>query len=215
MEGIIIRQYKKDDRSSIRDIAWDTAFIGKSANIFFDGEEILTDFLTKYFTDYEPDSCFVALNSRSEIVGYLLGTKNTVSLRRIFSFKIFPRLLISAIIKGTFLRKKNMLFILHCLNSILRQEFKMPDFSKEYPATLHINLKESWRDLKIGSRLITVYLDYLAKAKIPGIYLATMSNKAAEFFSKQGFNLLHKGHRTYFRYILQKDVSVYIYGKRL
>jgi len=215
MEDIIIRQYNKDDCSSIRDIAWDTAFIGKSADIFFDGKDILTDLLTKYFTDYEPESCFVALNSRSEIVGYLLGAKSTVSLARVFSFKIFPRLLISAIIKGTFLKKKNLLFIFHCLNSFLRQEFKMPDFTKEYPATLHINLKENWRDLKVGSNLIAVYLDYLVKAKIPGISLATLSNRAADFFSRQGFHLLYKAHRSYFRHILQEDLPLYIYGKRL
>ncbi len=107
------------------------------------------------------------------------------------------------------------IFFFHCLISFLRQEFIMPDFSKEYPACLHINLEENWRNLKIGSRLITTYLDYLAKAKIQGVYLATLSDRASEFFMKQGFNLLYKGSRSYFRYILHKDVPIYIYGKRL
>ncbi len=113
------------------------------------------------------------------------------------------------------MKRKNLIFILHCLISFLRQEFIMPDFSKEYPACLHINLEENWRNLQIGSRLINAYLDYLAKAKIPGVYLATMSDRAADFFRKQEFNLLHKGHGSYFRYILQKDTPIYIYGRKL
>jgi hypothetical protein len=91
----------------------------------------------------------------------------------------------------------------------------MPDFSLDYPACLHINLEKNWRNLKIGSRLISIYLDYLAKSKIAGVHLATFSSKASSFFRAQGFNLLHKGRRSYFRHILHKDVPIYIFGQRL
>lgn len=214
MEEAIIRRYQKGDRKFVRDIAWETAFIGKPANEFFDDKEILASFLTQYFTDYEPESCFVA-ESNGEVIGYLLGSKNAAVLTKTRQDKIYLRLLIQAILCGVWLKKKNMSFIFHCLISFLRQEFKMPDLSKEYPATLHINLEEYFRELKIGSRLIAAYLDYLSQQKIPGVYLATMSDKASEFFSRQGFNLLYKGHRSYFRYILQKDVPIYIYAKKL
>lgn len=211
----MIRRYQKDDRGFVRKIAWDTAYLGEPADEFFDDKEILMSFLTLYYTDYEPDSCFVAANSNGRVIGYLLGTKNLSVLKSIFQVKIFPRLLILSIINGALFKKKNLIFIFHCLISFLRQEFKMPDFSEEYPACLHINLEENWRNLKIGSRLITTYLDYLAKAKIPGVCLATMSDRTAGFFRKQEFNLLHKGHRSYFRYILHKDLPIYIYGRKL
>jgi len=215
MSDILIRQYKKDDRAAIRDIAWETAFIGKPADDFFEGKEILADFLTQYFTDYEPSSCFVAINPDGRIIGYLIGSKNPASISGIFRFKILPRLLIQTIKTGTIFKKKNLKFILHSLISFLRQEFKIPDFSLEYPAILHINLLKDYRDLRIGSRLIAVYLDYLRQLKIPGVYLATLSDRAAEFFSKQEFVLLYKGHRSYFRYILKKDIPIYIYAKKI
>ena len=73
MEETIIRQFKPEDRGSVRDISWETAFLGEPADAFFSGKEILADFLTQYFTDYEPGSCFVAV-SANRVVGYLIGS---------------------------------------------------------------------------------------------------------------------------------------------
>lgn len=214
MEGYIIRQYRKRDRQYIRDIAWDTAFIGEPASAFFSDKEILADFLTRYFTDYEPESCFVA-EANGRVIGYLIGTKDTALLNRIFQFKIIPRLLIKGIINRVFLKKKNLIFFSWCLLSLLKGEFRTPSFYKSYPATLHINLKPGFRRMRIGSRLITVYLSYLAKKGIAGVSLATISEQGGQFFKAQGFNLLYQGTRSYFRYILHKNILLYIFGKQL
>ncbi|MDD2689557.1 MAG: GNAT family N-acetyltransferase [Candidatus Omnitrophica bacterium] len=214
MEEIIIRRYKKIDRPFVREIAWDTAFIGKPADVFFEDKDILMDFLTQYFTDYEPQSCFIA-ESNNLVMGYLIGAKGVSLLKDIFQFKIFPKLLIKVIKRGTLFRKKNIIFIFNCFLSFLRREFQMPDFNTAYPAILHINIRANFRNLNAGSRLIAAYLNYLSQEKIPGVHLATMSDEAGEFFRKQGFIPLHKGKRSYFRYILQKDLPLYIYGKKL
>jgi len=98
---------------------------------------------------------------------------------------------------------------------MLKGGFKTPDVTKEYPATFHINLKKQFRGLKIGSRLIESFLQYLKGEKIPGVHLATMSDQSAQFFEKQGFTLLHRGKRAYFKHILHQEVPLYIYGKKL
>lgn len=214
MDEIIIRGYRKEDREFVRNIAWNTAFLGEPADIFFTSKEIFTDFLTLYFTDYEPESCFVA-ECREEVIGYLIGAKSTVVLNKVFQLKILVKLLIRIITRGILFKKKNVIFFFHCLISYLRREFKMPDFAKEYPATLHINLDKDWRSLHAGSRLISTYLDYLAKEKITGVYLATVSDAAPAFFEKQGFILLYKGSRSYFRYLLHRDIPIYIHGKKI
>ena len=99
--------------------------------------------------------------------------------------------------------------------SFLKGEFSEPDFSKDYPATLHINIQEGLRGSDIGSGLITAYLGYLKKEGVRGLHFATLSERASNFFSKQHFDLLYKGRRSYFRYILHRDLPLYIYGKRL
>ena len=214
MDEVVIRKYKEEDRSFVRDIAWKTAFIGEPASAFFDDREILDDFLTLYFTDYEPESCFVA-EVNGEVVGYVTGAKNSYTLKNIFLTKIIWRLLLKSTINGAMFTKKNIFFILHLLLSFLKGEFKQPNFSKNYPAILHINVKTGFRNLGNGSRLISVYLDYLCQERIPGVHLATMSKEASRFFNKQGFHLLYEGRRSYFNYLLYRDIPIYILGKRL
>jgi hypothetical protein len=63
--------------------------------------------------------------------------------------------------------------------------------------------------------LVASYLDELKAGEIPGVHLATLSDEAGSFFSKQGFSLLYQSHRSYFRHILHRDTPVYIYGKKL
>jgi GNAT superfamily N-acetyltransferase len=214
MEEIVCRKYEASDRRWVRDIAWQTAFFGECADVFFSGREILADFLTVYFTDYEPQSCFVALD-KAGVVGYLIGAKDAGILEGVFIKRILPRLLVKSVIQGLFFKKKNLDFLCHCLLSFLRGDFPMTDLSRDYPATLHINIRPDFRGMGIGSRLICAYLDYLRDEKVNGVHLATMSEKSGRFFLSQGFELLHRYSRSYFRYILGRDITVYIYGRKL
>jgi len=210
----IIRKFKSSDREAVRSITYNAAFLGEPAAAFFDGEEIVSDALTLYFTDYEPQSYFVA-EVEGGVVGCLAGTKNKNMSEKVSRNKIWPYLLRKALLSGAFFKKKNLAFIFNSLSSIFRGEHKIPDFTAEYPATLHINIKDGFRGKDIGSMLMDAYLDYLKEEGIPGVHLATMSDRAANFFSKQGFVLLYKGTRSYFRHILHRDVPLYIYGKKL
>jgi len=214
MEDIVIRKYKKEDRQAVRDIAWETAFMGKPAGIFFSDREIFADFLTLYFTDYEPESCFVA-ESRGDVIGYLIGAEDEARLKKIFIFKIMPILFIKTITRGVLLKRKDARYLKNCFNSFLKGEFRDPDFSKEYPAVLHINIMESFRKSGIGSKLISSFLGYIAVKKIKGVHLSTMSERAGDFFKTNGFNPIYSALRSYFKHILNKDIAVYIYGKKL
>lgn len=213
IEDIIIRKYEKKDRQSVRGIAWETAFMGEPADAFFSDREILADFLTAYFTDHEPGSCFVA-ESKGDVVGYLIGAEDEARLRKIFIFKIIPALFIKAILKGVLLRKKNARYLKNCFISFLKGELKAPDFTGYYPALLHINLKSGFRNSGIGSKLISAFSGYIAAKKIKGIHLSTMSREAGNFFKNNGFSLVYSSARTYFRYITHEDARVYIYGKK-
>jgi len=214
MEETIIRPYEIKDRSFIRDIAWETAFFGAPASAFFDGKEILADFLTKYFTDYEPQSCFVA-EKENKVIGYIIGAKNNKRFENIFLFRIFPLLLFKFIFSGSVFRKKNAVFICNIIPGFFKGEFARPETSKDYPAVLHIDIKENFRDSGTGSKLVSVYLDYLAKNKIKGVWLSTSSEKASRFFNKEGFKLLYQGKRSYFMNILHKDIPLYTFAKEI
>jgi len=212
--GIIIRKFSPQDKEQVRRISYETAFMGEPSANFFEGDEIIADALTLYFTDFEPQSCFVA-ESSGQVIGYLIGSKDAALMNTVFNKKILPRLLLKALRKGIFLKNKNILFFISFLRSLLKRELRDPDFSRLYPATLHLNIQRGFRGLGIGSQLISVYLDYIAKEKIRGVHFATISDKAQSFFMKQGFSQLFQGRRSYFRHLLHTDVQIFIYGKSL
>jgi len=211
--AVIVRKFRPSDRNGVRRIAWDTAFIGKPASAFFEDEEFLKDLLTGYFTDYEPESCFVA-EAGDQVVGYLIGCLDSRALDRVSMLSLAPRLLKQLIAGYTLFHKKNMRFGWHMFRSFISRELSVPDFSVDYPATLHINLLEGYRHAGCGSRLMAAYLAYLKERNVKGVRLATYSPDAGQFFRKHGFTLLFQRARTYFRYILKADVNVYIYAKR-
>ncbi len=212
--AISIRKFRIQDKQDIRRIVYGAALIGEPASVFFDGKEIISDALTLYFTDYEPESSFVA-EAGGKIVGCLTGVKNKSAEEEILNNKICPHLLWGALASGVFFKKKNVIFVLNLLTSAIKGEFRMPNFSKEYPASLHINIDKEYRGLGIGARLIDAYLSYLKEEAITAVHLATMSEESAQFFLKHGFELLFSGKRSYFRHIIGKDVPLYVYGKKL
>jgi GNAT superfamily N-acetyltransferase len=212
--NVNIRKFENRDRGELRSISHDTAFMGQPASLFFEGREIICDALNSYFTDYEPESCFVA-EVNSTVVGYLIGAKNKIAAEKVFQDKIMLRLFWRALKSGVFIKKKNIVFIFSCLTAFLKGGFSTPDFTKEYPATFHINIKNEFRGQNIGTALISAYLSYLKEKLVSGVHLATISRAGADFFSKQSFRLLYEGKRSYFKHILHKDVPLYIYGKKL
>lgn len=214
MNDITIRPYQEHDRAAVRDIAYATAFFGDSGQSFFTDQEILADVLTAYFTDHEPGACFIA-EKENMVIGYLTGTKNAEQVFRVFFIKILPGLVLKSIGRGTFFKVKNLKFIVHFLLSIFRGEFKVPESIKLYPATLHINVRDGYRNFGIGAMLIDTYCQYLIQEKVTGVHLQTMSEHASRFFQQQGFTILGQSKRTYFHYLLHKDTPIYLCGKKL
>ncbi|MFH1396950.1 MAG: GNAT family N-acetyltransferase [Candidatus Omnitrophota bacterium] len=208
---VVIRNYNTKDRSMIRRISCQTALMGESSDAFFADDEIFADVLTLYFTDYEPESCFVA-ECNNRVVGYLLGAKDVLGMEKIFAKRIAQALFIKAWRRCVFFNKRNVKFLFHVFLSLVKGEFKAPAFSKDYPATLHINIIKEYRLRGIGSKLIKAYLDYLKEQKVKGVYFATLSEKAGQFFKKQNFQLLFQARRSYFRYLLGRNTPAFIYG---
>lgn len=214
MEEGVVRRYRADDRDAVREISWQTAFMGEPGCAFFDDQELLKDFLTLYFTDYEPLSCFVA-EVEHGVVGYIVGAVDARLFRKTFFSRIFLRLLVKAFFRKAFLSKKNLIFFRAILVSLGKGEFRIPDFSGDYPATLHINLTSAARRMGLGTKLMETFLAYLKGKGVGGVHMATMSPKGASFFKKLGFGVLHQSLRSYFKPVIGRDIPVTIFGKKI
>lgn len=210
---IEIRNYKKSDRKALRQISYETSFLGKADDLF-DQPELVADALTLYFTDNEPESCFVAVDGE-KVVGYLIGAKDENTMNKIAWLKIYPRLFWEALLRGTFFKKKTFRFFASSVASFFKNEFKAPDFSAEFPAIFHINITRDYRSSGIGHQLVDFYVEYLKRHGVLGVRASTMSDSSKVFFEHCGFGVLFAAKRSYLRYHLNQDINVYILGKRL
>lgn len=188
--------------------------MGEPANIFFPDEEILSDTITSYYTDYEPESIFIAEYS-GNIVGYLTGCKDTRRYYRIWRRKILPKIIKKALYRGALFNIKIIRFLFHSLIGWIKGDFKRPNIYKNYPAHFHINIVNGYRDLGIGTILLEYFLEYLRKENIRSVYAVTISEKAKAFFRKNGFESIYSHKINLFNYLLKKDIRLDILARVL
>ena len=213
-ESASIRKFILLDREALRRISCETAFAGAPREKIFSDDEILADALTVYFTDHEPESCFVAV-ADNKVVGYISGAKDALAMERVFARRILPALLLKAFRRGVFFNRYNLRLFWYCLGSMFKGEFRAPGFSGEFPAILHINLDKNFQRQAIGSKLIERFLEYLREEGVPGVHFGTLSEGAGVFFKKTGFNLLFQSKRSYLRPYIGRDLGFYVFGKKL
>ncbi len=214
MDTVVVRSFEPGDRSAVRNISCKTAFLGYDRRGIFDDDEVLADALTSYYTDYEPESCFVSTHDGA-VTGYIIGSTDVARMRKVFRAKIVPRLFVKAFARSVFFKKTTAPFIVRCLASLFKGEFFAPDFSREFPGTLHINLDEAYRGRNIGAQLIAHYCAYLRARNVKGVHFGTLSPRAKDFFMKTGFRVLFSRNRTYLRRYAGRDFTFYMCGKEL
>ena len=212
--GIIIRNFKPEEKKAIREISVQSSIFGEYIEQKLLNEEIIADLLTSYFIEYEPQFCFVA-EKNSEVVGYLLGSSDVQKMHKVVRSKIMPGLVKKAFQSGLIFRAPNLGLMKNVLNSYCKGEFKVPDFLQEYPATLHVNISPRYRGKMIGSLLVYHFLQILKDKQVKGIHFGVLSDKAKRFFEKLGFEILFSGKYTFLRYLSGETLPHYIMGKKL
>ena len=90
---LAIRVYQPEDRHSVRDICLYTAFRNMGTNSLFEDRELSADYWTLYYTDYEPESIWIAELDGS-VVGYCFGCLDTARYMKNMAARIMPTLLL-------------------------------------------------------------------------------------------------------------------------
>lgn len=212
---VSIRNFDLHDTCRVREIAWKTAFQGALPKRTQVDKNLLADLLTLYYTDLEPESIFVA-DVNGKVVGYIMGSINPGRFRKktieLFLIKIAPRIVFGRYKKT--IRNLPLLFFL--ISGVLKGE-RDPKMEDEYTAHLHINIEGDYRGSGLGSQLMSVWLQYLEKRKVGGVYLSTVSTnqKAILFFEKLGFRLFCHYRSTFWSFVSGKTAYVKIFVKKL
>lgn len=184
----VIRLFAASDRAAVRRIACDTADCGKSVERFFPDREVFADLITRYYTDYEPSSCWVG-ESGGVVVGYVTGCLDTVRQERLMSSSIFPRVLLKALLRGVWLHPQALAFVRLNWDVWRGHRHEPPLNLVLYPAHLHVNLAPDYRGHGLGRKLVETFAEFAGKRGSAGVHASVREDneKGRAFFERLGF----------------------------
>ena len=168
------------DKYFVRRICLQTA----DDNIEFEGlDRFNADFFLPVFNDYyteqEPENCFVCTDENDEPVGYIICSEDVKKWRRIFMAEYYLR------IKHCKLSSK-----LSAIGEVAAHSL----FAQSYPAHLHIDILKEYRGNGTGTLLMNTLIAHLREKGVSGVQLCVDSEntKGIRFYERCGFVTLMK-----------------------
>ena len=172
----------------MRKLCCDVADRGGPIENFFPDREVAEDLLTKYYTDYEPESTFVA-EFDGRLVGYINGCMDNRRYGLVVFWLLMPPLLIKAFKHGLFFRAE----IHQLLRGILKNWRRIFVLRKSsfhsHQGHLHIGIHGDFRGRQVGQDLMKALVAYALGGGIVELAASVhdANRPAGVFFEKQGF----------------------------
>jgi len=214
--GLEIRPYEPRDRAGLRQICCDTADAGQPVERFFPDREVFADLLANYYTQFEPQSIFVADNG-GEVVGYLTGCLDTKRFLSTMKWRIVPVVLVKALLRGTLWHPQTVRLLRANLGLWLKSGHRTGPALGSYPAHLHVNVRQGFRGQRLGQRLATTFCERAREAGVSGVHAGVSAEnaKARHFFEQLGFVELQREARFRKPDGSGEILSTILYGKKL
>ena len=191
-----IRKFQPGDRARVRQLCCETGFLGNPIDPVFEDRELFADYLTAYYTDWEPESSFVLLMN-GQIRGYLLGSR--FPLRQQFYNAINNAVLFCRGIKRyAGYNAASRKFV----KWILTQAWKEVPQAPRSTAHFHINLLADARSVAHTRGITDAYLKYLHEAgerRVFGQMVVFDDRRGTKMFERYGFKVLNKMEITKYR----------------
>ena len=215
-DAVIVRPYVLGDRVSVRAIACETADRGGPVERFFPDRDVFADLVTRYYTDDEPQSTWVA-ESDGQLVGYVTGCLDTRRYWRRMAWRIVPRAVATAAVRGVFGARQTWRLLGGGLRACLCGGWRKCLVPTAYAAHLHVNVRRDFRGQAVGRRLVERFFDSARAAGVRGIHLGVRENNrsACRFFERLGFALLSRHPAFWWDEAGDHAGCTRVYGKQL
>src|SRR5439155_317759 len=184
-----IRSYRDGDRAAVRRLCCQTGFLGEPIDPVYEDRQLFADFLTTYYTDWEPESSFV-IEIEGEIRGYLLGSRQPFR-NQLYSFWQNISLFLKALSRYFRYHSRSRRFIRWTLVNGWRE---VPAAPRRIPH-FHINLLPDARKMSTTRALMSAYLSYLYRCGDKRVYgqIVTFESRRGEMmFERYGFKVLNR-----------------------
>lgn len=199
----VIRKFLRADREDVRRLCCETGFLGNPIDPVFEDRELFADYLTSYYTDWEPESSFV-LEVGGRVVGYILGSRHPLR-QQLHSLWQNIWITSRAIVRLPGYNPASRKF----LKWIICNGWREVPAAPRRTAHFHINLLPEARNVSSTRALIDAFLEYLRACGEPRVYgqMVTFgSRRGTRMFERYGFQVLNKSEITKYRDIHNEPV---------
>ena len=200
---IEVRKFQPADRARVRELCCDTGFLGQPIDPVFEDRAIFADYLTGYYTDWEPESSFVLLLN-GDIRGYLLGSRHPFR-QQLYNF--FNN--IALFFRGVGRYPRYSAASKKFVHWIIRTAWREVPAAPHRTAHFHINLLADARSVAHSRAVVDAYLAYLAahgEKRVFGQMVVFEDRRGAKMFERYGFRVLNKSEITKYRDIHPEPV---------
>ena len=198
-----IRSLRKSDREAVRRLCCDTGFLGAPIDPVYEDRQLFADFLTTYYTDWEPESSFV-IEKDGEISGYLLGSRKPLR-NQLYSFWQNVSLFLKALTRYYRYNAVSRRFVRWILMNGWRE---VPAAPRRVPH-FHINLFPEARRMSTTRALMSAYLSYLYRCgekRVYGQIVTFESRRGEQMFERYGFKVLNRAEITKYKAFYPQSV---------
>ena len=206
----VIRQYEPRDRAAVREISCVTAFRNLGAQSIFEraeDRELFADYWSRYYTDFEPESVWVA-EQEGKVVGYLFGCVDSSQFVSTMAWRIVPKIvtrLLWRFLRGKYRQGRSRLFVKWLLLKSWREAPALP--LKTYPAHFHCNILLQGYNQNLYTNLVLGFLDYLG-----GLGITHMNGQLLEPKTKGIYHRILKNysktHPDWMQFISEKPTDL-------
>jgi hypothetical protein len=191
-----IRKFQPGDRARVRQLCCETGFLGNPIDPVFEDRELFADYLTAYYTDWEPESSFVLLVN-GDIRGYLLGSRRP---HRQQLYNAYNN--VALFLRGIFRYPRYNAASKKFVSWIFTQAWREVPQAPRRTAHFHINLLSDARSVAYTRAIMDAYLKYLhdhGEKRVFGQMVVFEDRRGTKMFERYGFRVVNKAEITKYR----------------
>jgi ribosomal protein S18 acetylase RimI-like enzyme len=186
--------------------------LGQAIDPVFEDRELFADYLTSYYTDWEPESSFV-LEQDGEVKGYLLGSRRPFR-QQLHGFFLHFSLVARAARRYWNYSRASRDFI----GWILRNSWREVPAAPRRTAHFHINCLPDAQGLAGAREIVNRYMEYLRAAGEKAVYgqiVTFEGRRGSRLFERYGFQVLERREITKYRKVHPEPVYLTTIIKQL
>jgi hypothetical protein len=192
----VIRPYRPSDREVVRRLCCETGYLGKAIDPVFEDRQLFADYLTRFYTDWEPESTFV-IEQNGELKGYLMGSRRPL-LHQFHSFFLNLSLFARGALRYPRYNNASKAFVRWILLNAWRE---VPAAPRRMPH-FHFNLLPEVQGFANSRELLVQFLHHLrvhGETHVFGQVVTFEERRGAKVFERFGFRVLEKKEITKYR----------------